>query len=464
MATITKTYTETTANPSNAKSTWTISVSASDITASDSTFSLPTAKLTAKYSAYSGKAYGLVSVNGSLRTPSNTALAVIYASHQGQWAGNTNKTINFSYFPNSIIINTTSDLFNSGNPTQKTVGISFVSSDVAGTTASTASMGTTAPSGAFTSISTTNWGTLFNITLNAPPTFDSTQVYFDTPYVYAGYTTASVDVSDISIKYGGNISSVAFTVGNQTVTGSGNGTLSIALTAGGTFTPTVKVTDSRGQVTTKTLDAITVNTYVAPTTSFTVERTNSLGVPNDEGESAVITATFNYTDDMASLTTPTVVVTDQDNIIVTPTITWYINRELTTVISNWSSVSSGVTVYALLDNANHNLFNTQKSYQIALTPNDIRSSGTTITQILGGAFYTVDFLAGGHGIAFGQPCHNEGFYCNMNANFKKNINILEDIEMYLDCNGSSSSSATSGEDMDLFNNIYTLGWYNDVIV
>ena len=51
-----------------------------------------------------------------------------------------------------------------------------------------------------------------------------------------------------------------------------------------------------------------------------------------------------------------------------------------------------------------------------------------------------------------------------NVNFEKNINILEDIEIYLDCNGSSSSSATSGEDMDLFNNIYTLGWYNDVII
>lgn len=449
MATITKTYTETTANPSNAKSTWTISVSASDITASDSTFSLPTVKLTAKYSAYSGKAYGLVSVNGSLRTPSDTVLAGINASYQGQWAGNTNKTVNFSNSAGSI---NTSDFFNSGNPTQKTVGIPFVSSMVSGTTASTASMGTTAPSGAFTSISTTNWGTLFNITLNAPPTFDSTQVYFDTPYVYAGYTTASVDVSNVSAKYGGDISSVAFTVGNQTVTGSGNGTLSIALTASGTFTPIVKVTDSRGQVTTKTLNAITVNAYVAPTVSFTVERTDNLGVSNDEGESAVITATFNYTDDMASLTTPTVVVTDQDNIVVTPTITWYINRELTTVISNWSSVSSGVTVYALLDNANHNLFNTQKSYQIALTPNDIRSSGTTITQILGGAFYTVDFLAGGHGIAFGQACTDEGFWCAML------------VYLALDCNGTASSDATSGEDMDLFNNIRALGWYSDVIV
>lgn len=38
------------------------------------------------------------------------------------------------------------------------------------------------------------------------------------------------------------------------------------------------------------------------------------------------------------------------------------------------------------------------------------------------------------------------------------------IQMYLDSNGTSSSAATSGNDMDLFNAIYNLGWYSDVIV
>lgn len=447
MATITKTFIETDADPSGAKSTWTLVLSAPNVTASGDTITLPTVTLTAKYSAYSGKAWASCTVDGNFYKPNSVQVNAGGIQIRGSWAGNANKSANFQMQFASV---STSSIFSSSNKTVKTVSITF-SKQHLGLTSAKDSMGNR-PDGYYTNSSLVSWGTLYTITLNAPPTFDSTQVYFDTPYVYAGYTTASVDVSNISAKYGGDISSVAFTVGNQTVTGSGNGTLSIALTAGGTFTPTVKVTDSRGQVTTKTLDAITVNTYVAPTTSFTVERTNSLGVPNDEGESAVITATFNYTDDMASLTTPTVVVTDQDNIIVTPTITWYINRELTTVISNWSSVSSGVTVYALLDNANHNLFNTQKSYQIALTPNDIRSSGTTITQILGGAFYTVDFLAGGHGIAFGQACTDEGFWCAML------------VYLALDCNGTASSDATSGEDMDLFNNIRALGWYSDVIV
>lgn len=38
------------------------------------------------------------------------------------------------------------------------------------------------------------------------------------------------------------------------------------------------------------------------------------------------------------------------------------------------------------------------------------------------------------------------------------------IQMFLDSDGTSSSAATTGDDMDLFNAIYDLGWYSDVIV
>ena len=258
--------------------------------------------------------------------------------------------------------------------------------------------------------------TTFTVTLNAPPTFDSTQVTFNTPYVYAGHTTASVNVSNISVKYGGTVSSVAFTIGNQTVTGTGNGTLSILLNAGGVFTPTVKVTDSRGQVTTKTLNSITVNPYVAPSVAFSVERTDSSGQPNDEGTSAVISASFSWTNDIVTLAQPTVVVTDPNGLSVTVTKSWYKDRALTTAISDWSAItSSDMPLYCLLSGSNP--FNTQYSYQISITPNDSEGLGTPITQTLGSAFYTVDFLAGGHGIAFGQACSDEGFFCNMDAHF-----------------------------------------------
>lgn len=266
----------------------------------------------------------------------------------------------------------------------------------------------------------------YNITLNAPPTFkvvdgddeETTSVTFDTPYVYAGLTTASVKVSDIVAQYGGDISSVAFTIGNQTVTGStSGGTLSMLLNAGGTFAPTVAVTDSRGQTATKTLDTITVNTYTLPSVSFDIERTTSTGVDDDEGESAVVEATFNWTETIATLSAPTVSITDSNGDPVTATTTWYKDRALTTAITDatdWSAITANdMPVYGLIDNASHDAFDTQYSYQVSITPNDSEGTGTAIAQTLGSAFYTVDFLAGGHGIAFGQAATEEGFVCAM---------------------------------------------------
>jgi len=289
------------------------------------------------------------------------------------------------------------------------------------------------------------------VTLNAPPTFTSTQVSFDTPYVYAGYTTASVTVSDLSAKYGGTISSAVLKIGNQTASRTTNGTLSIALNAGGTFTPTVTVTDSRGQTTTQTLDPITVKTYTAPTVSFTSIRTTSAGVENDEGESAVVTATFGWTSDIESLSAPTVAVTNLDGTAVSTTTTWYKDRALTTAISDWSALTaSDMPIYGLIDNSTHNAFNTQYSYRIAITPTGTEGTGTTMIQTLGSAFYTVDFLAGGHGIAFGQPASEEGFFCNMDANF------MQDVFLALD------TTATSGTDFEIYDALVSLGW-TDVI-
>ena len=42
-------------------------------------------------------------------------------------------------------------------------------------------------------------------------------------------------------------------------------------------------------------------------------------------------------------------------------------------------------------------------------------TGTNISVILAMAYYTIDFRAGGHGIAFGQACFEDGFWCNMDV-------------------------------------------------
>lgn len=430
MATITKTVTENMTQ--RGKATWTVTHTGSNITVTGSSFTFTTPTVTAKY-VYSGRSYGMA--YDYLRHIYIGGIEVSQTTGHGwSWAkGTVEKLVamssgtaytipkvtsynNVTYEAHTKTLQT-STFFNSTNKNARSLNI----------TASNwypllLSGSQKYPDNGYNTEQTGNIGTLATVTLNAPPTFNSTDVTL-TGSPYAGYVTATATISNLSAKYGGDISSAVLKIGNQTATITTNGSFKpFTLTTAGTFTPTVTVTDSRGQVTIKNLAQITVLPYVAPNVSFNIERTTDVGVLNDEGESAVITATLTYTDAVASLTAPTIVVKDTDNITITPTITWYTDRALTDVISesDWSSVASGAEVYALLGN---DVFDTQDSYQISLTPNDIDiksepHSGTTITQMLGSAFYTVDFRAGGHGIAFGQACTADGFYCNMDTYFE----------------------------------------------
>lgn len=418
------------------RSTWTISATGSNITCVNGetkasrkiAFATPSVKAT-KSNTDSNKKYGIANIYGHLLC-NGTNLNGYATYYRGDNANNmptiavgTQYTLTKNE-SGSIRATYTEDIFTASNKTVKTVPIYFHIDEVwlASDTAKSESSNNSWKEGDV-SVNVQ----FANLTLNAPPTATVSAIYYNKSVIYANYTTASVDVSDLTAYFGGDISSVVFTVGSQTASRTTNGTLSIALNAVGSFTPTVKVTDSRGQTKTYTLPQIVVKEYTQPTVSFptAIQRVNSSGVPNDEGESALFTANFGWTSEIASLTAPTVSVTDLDGNAVTATTTWYSDSALTTSISDWSSLTANdMPVYGLIDNSNHDAFNTQLSYQIAVTPNDTRDSGTTITQTLGSAFYTIDFLAGGHGIAFGQPSSSEGFYCNMDAYFKDKANQM----------------------------------------
>lgn len=268
-------------------------------------------------------------------------------------------------------------------------------------------------------------GTVVNLgqklVLDAPPTYNVTQISYDKSYIYADLTTASITISEASAKYGGDIVSSSFTIGGQTVTGTGDGTLSILLDTAGTFTPTVTVTDSRGQTTTTTFDAITVSSYSSPEVAFTLERTNASGIKDDEGIYAVASATFNWSGAIATLSQPTVTAIDGDGTSITVSDTWYTDRTLATAVdwSDTSSWSSPKVLYGKIGTLPVN-----ESSQITVTPNDSEGSGTAQTQTLASAFYTIDFLAGGHGIAFGQPASEEGFFCNMDSHFSDKAHVM----------------------------------------
>ena len=253
---------------------------------------------------------------------------------------------------------------------------------------------------------------------------------------------------------GGSVVSVTLRIGSQTYSRTSAGLLYIDLSTAGTFTASVSVTDSWGQTTTKEIGSLIVKSRVNPSARIAVTRVvekNGKYVSDDEGTIAIITmSSIAWDSTVAHFDTPIVSVRDRNNQTATPTITWYSSWALDGTLSNpitWSSFT-GNTAYGLIDAT----YDTQYSYTVSLTPRDldvknVGHSGTVVTYVLGSAYYTVDFLAGGHGIAFGQACAEEGFWCNM--------------DVFI---GIPQSTTAGTTDKALYDAIVALGWQNDVIV
>lgn len=401
------TFARTTNSNQGAQMGMSASIAFPNITASGSTFTIPTITGTMTSYTYNSSTYIQTQAQNSSYFSASayidgTSVTSLYFSYGYLDIGSSSGWASKSWSANSTgTTKNTSLFFNSSNPSTKTLPI----------TLKNPSWNISTYYGNFSnSNSTTGTGTA-TLTLDVPPTATVSSISYDTGYIYSGLTTASVTVSSSTAYYGGTISSVEFTIGSQTDTLSGDGTLSIALANPGTFTPTVSITDSRGQTKTYALDPITVNTYTAPTVSFDVDRTDSNGTPDDEGTYGLIEATLTFSDVVATAVAPSVVLTDENGTQTTPTVTWYTDNTLQTTVT-WANVSSGNTVYGLFSG-----LNTNYSYSVSVRPRDDQGTGTAITQTISSAFYTIDFLAGGHGIAFGQPASQQGFYCNMDAHF-----------------------------------------------
>lgn len=276
--------------------------------------------------------------------------------------------------------------------------------------------------------------------LDAPPTATLGTPTYATPQ-YAGLGAYTVPITSAEAYYGGDISKVTLTVGQDSTvqtystTTISNQTISVTPTMAGTYTPTVTIEDSRGQIATYTLPQITVNPYNVPSTSFDVYRTNNIGIKNDEGHYALIQSAISYTDAIATLTEPSIQIDGADlSSLTNASVTWYKTWSNTSgvsnVISNWTTLvpqNHTVTIYGLIDwkyNTTGN-FAEDTSYQITLVANDsLNGHSAPITQTMSTAFYTIDFQAGGKEIAFGAPAndnltsHPKGlFKCAMDAQF-----------------------------------------------
>ena len=503
MGTLSKSLTE---NQASKRSTWTFTTSCNDVSVTGDTFPVPLPTVTAKY-VYSGKNVAYVTdfriypVVGSTSYSSNWSKFTYGGGDLAlnPWASNVSKTLSRTGGGTILSDRSTSAFFKASNKTTRTITLTYKCHTVSADSAIKSSDGYiyegndgqlrlySSDTGMPFDIATAN------ITLNAPPTAIYDTPVYSTPH-YAGLGAYSVTVTSAEAQYGGDIQTITLAVGSDSVIQNystatvTNQTLSVTPSVAGTFTPTLTITDTRGQVTTINFEQIIVNTYTVPNISFDLQRTNGSGIPNVEGEHALVTARISYTDAIAELTQPTVAVRDDGGNLVVSTATWYETWDATNGVSdavNWTDYNpqSPVALYAVVS-ATGSTLSSSESYTVSITPTDNQGGvAQTITQTLSTGFFTIDFKAGGKEIAFGLPANdnltsypNGLFKCGMDAIFNDTVAIngnltatgdtaltTGDTEIenpYFSLDTTASSGTTDG---DLYTAITALGWENDVI-
>lgn len=247
------------------------------------------------------------------------------------------------------------------------------------------------------------------------------------PY-YNGGKDYSVNITGVTLYDSATLSKLRLDFGSLNAestsstipTSSSPRTLSVSPNTVGTFTPTISITDNLGATSIISLNNVTVKQYISSSITIDAERVNSSGVPSEEDSGndiatyGLITVTFNIpSQDYYPLNSaPTITFADEN----THNVTWYSTRDpITQQVSNtvtWNTIQTGDTVYALINNCE-----LLSSYTFFVTPYDNRSSGTTKSTTISQVFYTIDFLAGGHGVAFGMPSTETGFHCGIDAHF-----------------------------------------------
>ena len=206
------------------------------------------------------------------------------------------------------------------------------------------------------------------------------------------------------------------------------------VTASGSLTLSVTVTDSRGRTATAE-QTVNVIAYQAPQLTLSASRCTQDGTLDDEGEYALITVTGSLA-----------LIGGQNSGALTVT---------------YAAGDGGASYEKTEDPvtpANYFWYEwvveapSENTLEISATVQDrITTARRTMTLSVG--YATLDFLAGGKGIAFGTTAKAEGFTCAMNANFTGGLQLgskaLVDViypvgSIYMSANNVSPAAFLGG--------------------
>lgn len=274
------------------------------------------------------------------------------------------------------------------------------------------------------------------------PTFtaaasDAAGIYTKIGVYVKGKSKLKISLTSISGKYSATIKTIAITMNGVTykpTVGSSASATSGTLSTAGTNTITIKVTDSRGYYTTKTLE-IEVKTYSNPYFSeLTISRYHleegGSYTKDDEGEYANV----QYTAKVASVGTNAL-----QKVLIE-----YTAVKAGAVTESVSLTDSTGSIYAAAD--------TELVYNFSVSITDSLST-VTYNKQLSTATTIMDILKGGLGAAFGKVAELAGYLdIAWNVIFRKNVymNNYSNEEKMLYFQNDASRQGQTYEDTSIY--------------
>ena len=213
-----------------------------------------------------------------------------------------------------------------------------------------------------------------------------------------GYSKLSYTVT-ASGTYGATIQSCRFTFAGKSVTGSSG---VVAVNSAGTFTPSVKVVDSRGRSVSVTGDSVDVYDYNAPTIAqLSVQRCNAEGTIQNEGTYVCVQGAFHVGASVGG-------------------------RNGVTAKCRYREIGGSWSNYTAIEDASAVVGGSMpatKTYEMEIAATDSIGETKTVYAIIPTAEVALHLRDGGKGAAFGKYAEKEALECAWDAYFDKNAQV-----------------------------------------
>lgn len=213
-----------------------------------------------------------------------------------------------------------------------------------------------------------------------------------------GYSRLAYEVTADG-AYGSYIQNCQFSFAGKTAMGLSG---MVEVNQAGSFTPSIKVTDSRGRSVTVTGEEITVFDYSEPTIGqLTVQRCDANGVVDNEGAYIRVQGTF----------APGASIDGHNRVT---TVCRY--RQIG---GSWSSNTTVVDAGTVIGGG----IPATKTYEAEITVTDAVGGSKTVSVIIPTAEVTFHLREGGKGAAFGKYAEKDALECAWDADFQGDVQI-----------------------------------------